>query len=243
MISCACAAALVVTPISATIASTPSGLRDVVGMRGSSGESELQSRGWQATDKWSEASNGKYVYWWNSSKKKCVRVYTTDGRYAAIDEVGSKDCGKNDDGTAIAVAVGAAALIGAIALATSGDKDKDRYDNNRGHLYNQGYGDGYAGRRYNGSGNEYSEGYGAGMRARNGNGSYGYGGWRDLVGRSNDYADSELRNRGFLYQGKDELSSGHERMYWQPRSETCLRVRTESGNVQNIDVVRKRNCR
>jgi len=110
-------------------AETPPDLRDLVGARGSSGEAMLIERGYEHT-RTQTGSDSKWSYWWNKSKNQCVSVTTYDGRYEAIDKTSAKDCGKSgSNATGAAVAVGAVALIGALALAThKHDKDKsDRY--------------------------------------------------------------------------------------------------------------------
>jgi hypothetical protein len=117
------------TAIPAARAAPPSELADLVGARGSSGESELQDRGYEYVST-KEGSDRKWSYWWHKSDKHCVVVTTYNGRYDAIDKASNKDCGKSGDGgKTAAVAIGAAAVIGAIALAASGKKDKhkDRY--------------------------------------------------------------------------------------------------------------------
>ncbi|SLJ99227.1 hypothetical protein SAMN06295987_10360 [Novosphingobium mathurense] len=109
-------------------AKTPSDVSDVVGARSSSGEGLLQDRGYENISTKS-GTDRKWTYWWNKSKSQCITVTTFDGRYEAIDKASNKDCGKSGGGNGTAVAVvGAAALIGALAITTSKKKDKDRDD-------------------------------------------------------------------------------------------------------------------
>lgn len=108
-------------------AETPSDLRDLVGVRGSSGETMLMARGYEHV-RTQTGSESKWSYWWNKSRNQCISVTTFDGRYEAIDKTSAKDCGKSgSSATGAAVAVGAVALIGALALATR-KRDNDRYD-------------------------------------------------------------------------------------------------------------------
>ncbi|MGD9812089.1 MAG: hypothetical protein AB7U35_12285 [Sphingobium sp.] len=109
-------------------ANVPSDVEDLVGARGSSGEMQLTRRGYEHINT-KTGSDRKWSYWWNQSRKQCISVTTYDGRYDAIEKTTSKDCGKSGDGgKTAAIALGAAALIGAIAIASSGKKkDKDKY--------------------------------------------------------------------------------------------------------------------
>ncbi len=237
-------------------ANPPSNIADLVDARASSGESAMQSRGWEMHHS-SPSDAGRYSYWWRASTKKCARVLTSDGRYAAIKEVSASDCGRKGNDNTAAIAIGAAALIGVAALASKSHHRDDRDYDERGTAdFERGYRDGLYHQGYHNysSASEYSHGYSAGVEERNHKTSYrsgydsrgGYSshsGYRDLVGRSNSYVDSELGRRGYRYMGKDELSSGHERTYWNRSTKQCISVRTRSGDVDDIHSIPKRNCR
>jgi hypothetical protein len=62
-------------------------LADLVGARGSSGEMELQSRGYQPA-----RTEGLTTYWWNPGTSSCARVVTADGRYQSVDTVAPAQC-------------------------------------------------------------------------------------------------------------------------------------------------------
>ncbi|MEL4895782.1 hypothetical protein [Crocosphaera sp. Alani8] len=66
-------------------------LQDLVGVRGSSGEMELQRRGYQfiRTEK---SSNDAYSYWREESTGKCLVVRTSDGRYQSLVYAPEFDC-------------------------------------------------------------------------------------------------------------------------------------------------------
>jgi len=228
------------------LARTPAGLGDLVGARGSSGESELIRRGYQ-TEGSAAAPNGVYTYWWNKSVNSCVRVYTTDGRYAAIDEAGKSDCGK-DSGKDAAVIAGVVALAGIAALAANSRKKNNKYnDRYNASEYDRGYQEGYNHARYNNfrQTDAYANGYNAGINDSGYYPTFGtsYRGYEDLVGRSNDYADNQLRIRGYVLMSKNNAGSGHERFYLETRDRRCISVRTRSGTVDYIQPTRKRNCR
>ncbi|MGV2828967.1 hypothetical protein [Myxosarcina sp. GI1(2024)] len=68
-------------------------LQDLVGVRGSSGEAELQNRGYEfiRTDK---SGDSAYSYWTESGTGTCVTVRTENGRYQSLVYAPSSDCGK-----------------------------------------------------------------------------------------------------------------------------------------------------
>lgn len=121
-----CVSSLMVAPLPA-YAKTPSSLSDLVGARAAGGEEQMESRGYYNTST-TTRDDRKWTHWWNSSKKECVNVSTYDGRYESINSAPASDCGQKSssgDKTA-AIAVGAAALIGVLALAHKSDHHDDR---------------------------------------------------------------------------------------------------------------------
>lgn len=66
-----------------------SGLQDLVGARASSGESELESRGYRNTLSFKDG-HSSYTNWRKGSH--CVSVRTTNGHYDSIVDVGADDC-------------------------------------------------------------------------------------------------------------------------------------------------------
>lgn len=236
---------------------TPSDLADLVGARGSSGEGQLLARGY-ALHHASQTENSSITYWWNSAAKKCVRVTTSDGRYAAIRSESGAECGHKSNDSAAAAAIGAAALLGVVALASKSHHREDRYTDAASTAeFERGYRDGLYNQSYHNYGRSdgYSHGYEQGVRQRGHETSYrpGYfpgGGYsayvpvNDLVGRSTSGVRSDLSGRGFVL--RDDLSpggEGHVRTYWREASEQCIVVHSRGGTVMSIDSARKRNCR
>lgn len=80
-----------VTSLPAAAQVTPSDVRDLVGARGSSGESELASRGYVNTGGRS-GDDRKWTYWWNEQRGVCLSVATKDGRYDTIVSSPATDC-------------------------------------------------------------------------------------------------------------------------------------------------------
>jgi hypothetical protein len=66
-------------------------LSDLVGVRGSAAETQMQARGYRAVGGHSEP-HASVTYWRNSSDGSCVSVRTADGRYQAIARASAQDC-------------------------------------------------------------------------------------------------------------------------------------------------------
>lgn len=239
----------------------PSDVSDLVGARGSSGESELESRGYVLQDS-AQGEDRSYTYWWNARSKSCIRVTTNDGRYSDIRKEDASDCGQkgSDKGTGVAVAIGAAALIGALALSHKShnhDGDKHYGDAQSEADYERGYRDGLYNQAYHNysRSDPYSRGYEAGVRQREQNTSYrpgygngaGYGGFvyvDDLIGQDRERGESELSRRGFVTTDTRRTNNdGRYTTFWRASSKQCIIVNTRGGNVYAIDAVRPRSCR
>lgn len=77
---------------------TPNNLSDLIGVRASSGESELRSRGYVFV-KTSEGSDRKWSNWWNNGRSQCITVATVDGRYDSIVTSPAFDCNRSSGGS------------------------------------------------------------------------------------------------------------------------------------------------
>lgn len=250
-------AAMVAAPVAA-VAKTPGSVRDLVGAKGSSGEDQLEYRGFHRISGHTEYDS-KINYWWNGNTKECVKVVTYDGNFQSIDQTTNADCnqkGGSGDKTA-AVAVGAAALLGIVALASKshhrGDKDYDERgtaDFERGHrdgLYGQPY------HNYSRS-DAYSSGYDSGVRERANQTSYrgghshsgGYSAFaefNDLQGQERNYTTGQLSRRGFIQRDNKRTDSGRYMTYWRAASNQCLVVNSRDGYIYSIESVSPRTCR
>lgn len=67
------------------------GTDDLVGMRASSGERELEDRGYKFANS-SKGSDRIWANWWNRSEHKCITVVTKDGKYDSITDTLPADC-------------------------------------------------------------------------------------------------------------------------------------------------------
>ena len=75
-------------PGTPTVSSPTANVSDLVGARGSSGEMQLQDRGYVIAQQ-----RGLTTYWWNGAAGSCVEVVTGDGRYQSVEPVSSNQCG------------------------------------------------------------------------------------------------------------------------------------------------------
>ena len=72
----------------APVGGVPGDIADLVGARGSSGETQLQARGYTLA-----RTAGLTAYWWNARSGICAQVATGDGRYQSIVSVAPSLCG------------------------------------------------------------------------------------------------------------------------------------------------------
>jgi hypothetical protein len=77
------------TTAPAASAAPPSDVADLVGARGSSGEQEMQSRGYAYVT----MTHGTQ-YWWNAASKSCVGIKVANGRYKSVDAASASRCGQ-----------------------------------------------------------------------------------------------------------------------------------------------------
>lgn len=59
---------------------------DLEGTRASSGESEMESRGFRNVDGFKSGSTS-YTIWWNGRTGQCIQVGTWDGRYGSVTDI------------------------------------------------------------------------------------------------------------------------------------------------------------
>jgi hypothetical protein len=78
------------TPVAAAAPPPPAApnVADLVDARASSGESEMQRRGFAVA-----RQRGLTAYWWNASARACVQTVTANGRYRTVSPVAASNCG------------------------------------------------------------------------------------------------------------------------------------------------------
>lgn len=247
-------------------ASTPSDLRNLVGAKASSGESALKSRGYHLVDV-TKGDDRIWSNWWNAAKDECVTVATVDGRYEAITESPAPDCNQmtSKDGSkhsdAVAVAAGAAALLGVAMLASkSHHRDDDDKDSHYKHSsdtaeYERGYRDGLYHQGYHNYNkrDEYSDGYERGQEQRghetsyrSGNGSHsGYRSYvnvEDLKGDRASSGEAQLRDRGFDYADGYKKDGKAHAFWWNRSTRQCVHVVTNDGHFKRVEDASRDAC-
>lgn len=78
-------------PADAAFADAPPDLADLVGARGSSGETQMQARGYTFV-RASRVRDQSWTFWWSDIQKACVAVSTVEGRYASLERVPDANC-------------------------------------------------------------------------------------------------------------------------------------------------------
>lgn len=86
-----------VTGVAVLSQNAPGDVADLVGVRASSGESELRNRGYRFV-KTEKSSGRSYSNWWRSNTNTCLSVVTYDGRYDSILAVTPADCNQSSGG-------------------------------------------------------------------------------------------------------------------------------------------------
>jgi hypothetical protein len=208
----------------------------------------------------STKNDSKINYWWNPNTKECIKAVTYDGKFESLDKTTNADCGQRSGGDAgVAVAVGAAAILGAIALS---HKSNHHYDGNhyndsqREADYERGYRDGLYNQSYHnyGRSDAYSDGYSQGTQQRGhettyrSNNYYG-GGYSahtyigDLNGQTRQRAVSQLMSRGFIVKDNKKTDEGRYFTFWNQASQQCVVMTSSNGYVNSIDNVGRGTCR
>ena len=255
----AAAMALAAQPAALAAQSLPGSVRDLVGEKASGGESALETRGFTFINGGTK-SGRKFGYWWNPNTKECVRVATYNGVFETITVAPKADCNQRSgsNGAAAAAVVGAAAILGAIALShRSHDHDNDRHydDAQEESQYERGYRDGLYHQSYHNydRSQAYTSGYENGVRARGEESGYrggnhyggGYGAHvsiRDLDGRERAYATGQLSSRGFVLRDNKRTDDGRYMTWWREASRQCVILVSRNGYVASMEHTSEQTC-
>ncbi|QIG54825.1 hypothetical protein G6N82_12270 [Altererythrobacter sp. BO-6] len=244
--------ALVATPV---LAEKAAQLVDINGMRGSSAEGALQSRGFAHTSTNKNSMGYAYSYWWNERDDNCVVVEVYNGRVESINDATDQDCGHHKGSAGAAVgAVAGAAILGALLSHKSHHREGKQYDETQTSEFERGYKDGlYNGAYHNYNRNDaYAHGYEKGVEEREANLSHHHrrGGYvqtariDDLQGARAAGGMDELQRRGF--RQVDNFTSGNTRysIQWRPESRQCVQVTIADGHFNDVrDIGQHPNCR
>jgi hypothetical protein len=83
----ALAAMVLIFGATTVAAKAPSDVADLVGARGSSGESELGQRGYSYV-----TMNRGVQYWWNAGSSACIGIKVAQGRYKSVSAASAEKC-------------------------------------------------------------------------------------------------------------------------------------------------------
>ena len=250
------AGALTVTSAGPALAATQ--VSDLDGMRAGSLDAEMEGRGFTLHHN-AASGQGVYTYWWKPADKTCARVYTSDGRVAGTRLVSVADCGQKSGDSGAAAAVAAAALIGALALASKSHHRNDQHEDNPRQLadFDRGHRDGLYNQAYHNYGNSepYRQGYESGVRereeqSRHRAGRGGRGGYArhvelsDLTWQDRPWALQQLDQRGFRRVGDYQMGAGqgHSFTYYNQQTHQCVHLTTRAGKVQMLEAINEGNC-
>lgn len=253
------------TAVSATAQDTPSDVRDLVGARASSGESQLRRRGYDFV-KTTEGSDRKWSNWWKQSTRTCITVATVEGRYDSITTSPAFDCNRNQGGgggggNAPNWAVGTfygtnPQSGGTITLNISGDGSVTITFENGATEYAT-----ITNQRMNHNGvisriSRLSNGIRT-TRIDNGeridyytnNNNNNNGGGRkvdvsDLVGVRASSGEAEMRSRGFRLVDSLKSGSTSYTIWWRQPSRQCIQVAVADGRYDSLtDIGTHPKCR
>lgn len=248
---------------SAALADTPRGVSDLVGARAAGGETQLESRGYVhiKTDKGDDRA---WSYWWQPRDKLCLSVAVMDGRFDSITQTPAPDCNqsssKSDGGDkAAAIAVGAAALIGVLALAHKSHNHEDgkhSADDAADAAFERGYRDGLYSQDYHNydRSDDYSKGYSEGVSQRgretehrdyDGRGSAGYApkvNLNDLLTARAAGAETQLSQRGFTNVNGYKANDTAYTFWYNRMTAQCVQVAVTDGRVRYISAIKEKAC-
>lgn len=249
--------------------STPNDVDDLVGARAGTGDSTLRSRGYVHIQT-QKSGDRSYSNWWNASRKTCLNVVTRNGRFDVITDTPAFDCNQsghdsdhdNDGNAAAAVAIGAAAVIGAIALSHKShhhDNDEHHQDSYREQEFERGHRDGLYNHHYDNYNrtDDYDEGYRSGIEQRahetsyrqhNGRDDRGYqkasDDFKNLKGEGLEFANDRMREWGF--QKVDHTRSGNSeyRIWYNYQTGQCVEEKYAGNRVEDIRYIHSNShCR
>lgn len=230
-------------------------LSDLVGARGSSGELELESRGFTHIITHEGGRYAKHSYWWNAHDKSCIHVETYEGHYSQITDATKSDCHQRDKHDSAAAAAVIGALIVGTALASKSHHRQGRdLNSNQMEEFNRGYRDGLYGGDYHNYGRDesYADGYQAGVDERNANlrdhthrgGYVQVARYSDLRGADAISAIDRMTSRGF--KNVDTITSANTiyGIYYRSASQQCVQMTLADDRVYDIrDIETHPKCR
>ena len=250
-------AATAITAMAATpvMAEKARQLVDINGMRGSSAERELQSRGFAHVSTHKNSRGYAYSYWWNRDDDDCVKVEVYDGRVETISDATDQDCGHHKGAAGAALgAVAGAAILGALIGHKSHHREGRDYDETKTAEFERGYQDGLHHAQYHNYNRDdaYAHGYEKGADERRANLGHHHrrGGYsriaqfRDVEGMRGPRARDILRERGFTRVSRFGDDNTRYSILWRSESRQCVQLTIADGRVYDArDIGNHPDCR
>ncbi len=224
-----------------------SGLQDLIDLRGSSAEMDLQNRGYVHI-KTAKSGYSAYSYWWNPTQRKCVCSKVSDGRVQSILNATPFDCNQNGNNSNQDMGYHNSNYNSHQAHHHQ-DNNYNHYDNNsHDSAFERGYNDGLYNHPYHSiytDSNQisaYSKGYGVGVTERANQSSYhsGQGGnathidCNDLDHMVVSSAYSKMRERGFQetrnYKDGDHIIKA----WYNSRTKQCVKTTEKNGKILGV---------
>jgi hypothetical protein len=242
-------------------ADIPDNLTDIPFQSHHWGSEQLRFRGYSLVS--SDHHDGKtWEYWWNHSAKTCIQARANHAKYEALMVSPRTDCNQyhkdeSDNNKAAAVAIGAAALIGAAILAHKSHERHEKHSQDERSVaeFDRGYRDGLHHERYHNynDSSAYSDGYNAGQRKRDAetshraydghhSGYHSYVSVDDLVGTKAASADSALRSRGFRDTGGYKRNNKSIVTWYNEDTRQCIKAVTKDGRIKGLQSIAEGNC-
>lgn len=225
-----------------TYGQTPSrDLQDIVGIKGSYAEMDLEKRGYIHI-KTNKYGYDVYSSWWSQGQRKCVTYHLSDGVVQSVHDVPPADCNKSS---------------GAGYGSQVSYRHNSYHHNNGSHYSNQdhdmaferGHNDALHNKAYHNIyvdsdlKNAYSDGYQSGVNQRGYNTSYhsGRGGYSsharvdDIVGLTVDSAAERMGSRGFTEVNQFKHDGKTHRIYYNRNTNQCVDLRSMHGKVGHVE--------
>ncbi len=246
-------------------------LSDLVNQESNYAQRELGNRGYVFIHT-AQRGSKTWQYWWQSRDKVCARVAHVDNRASSIVSVSQTDCNQYPQNTGQSsqdsdkskglstgakVAIGAAALLGVIALASSShDRDEAKHNTpEKAAEYDRGYRDGLYHQPYHdyNRSQSYADGYNAGQQKRETETSYRSPSGRhsgqapyvqvnDLIGMRASSLDGEMARRSFVRNGGYQTGNQAISIWWNADTRQCLNAVVSDGRLQSISPMVEGNC-
>ncbi len=221
-------------------------LQDLVGIKGSSAEMDLENRGYVHI-KTAKSNYDIYSFWWNPRKRKCVSYHMADGRILSIVNTLPADCNKSSNYNN---SNNSYSNYNSYNHQAQHHNNNNTHYNNRDHdaAFERGHTDGLYNKPYHNIygdsdlKNAYSEGYGSGVGQRNNNTSYhsGNGGYKshvavnDLVNWSASSAYDELNARGFREETEFHNDGKLVKVWYNSSTKQCVKTWEKNNNILGI---------